>query len=108
MQEATGLFRDGHLNCHRGTLALFRFYGQFAAYKLGALLHTGEAVKGADCLIIMTDHTEFKNLMLSEIETLMNAKAAIIDGKRIINPHKAEKLGFTYYGVGYCKQRSQN
>jgi len=33
----------------------------------------------------------------------MNEKPAIIDGRRIINPHKTEKLGFTYYGVGFGK-----
>ena len=65
-----------------------------------------EAVKDADCLIIMTDHTELKNLALSKIKNLMNAKPAIIDGKRIINPHEAEELGFIYYGVGYGKPRT--
>jgi len=29
-------------------------------------------------------------------------KTAIVDG-RIINHHEAEKLGFTYYGVGFGK-----
>jgi len=33
----------------------------------------------------------------------MNEKPAIIDGRRIINHHEAEKLGFTYYGVGLVK-----
>jgi UDP-N-acetyl-D-mannosaminuronic acid dehydrogenase len=64
-----------------------------------------EAVKGADCLVIVTDHTAFKNLNLQEIKALMNNEPAIIDGKRIINPHEAEKLGFIYYGVGYGKPR---
>jgi UDP-N-acetyl-D-mannosaminuronic acid dehydrogenase len=64
-----------------------------------------KALKNADCLIIITDHTEFKNLNLTKIKTLMNDKPAIIDGRRIINPHEAEKLGFTYYGVGYGKPR---
>jgi UDP-N-acetyl-D-mannosaminuronic acid dehydrogenase len=62
-----------------------------------------EAVKGADCIIIVTDHTEFKNLNFTEIKQLMADKPAIIDGKRIVNPHEAEELGFTYYGVGYGK-----
>jgi UDP-N-acetyl-D-mannosaminuronic acid dehydrogenase len=62
-----------------------------------------EAIKGADCLAIITDHTEFKNLNLQEIKTLMANKPAIIDGRRILNPHEAEKLGFLYYGVGFGK-----
>jgi UDP-N-acetyl-D-mannosaminuronic acid dehydrogenase len=64
-----------------------------------------EAVKGADCIIIVTDHTEFKNLNLTEIKQSMADKPVIIDGKRIVNPHEAEELGFTYYGVGYGKPR---
>jgi len=59
-----------------------------------------EAVKGSDCLTIITDHTEFKNLNLKQIKALMNEKPAIIDARRIINHHQAEKLGFAYYGVG--------
>jgi UDP-N-acetyl-D-mannosaminuronic acid dehydrogenase len=62
-----------------------------------------EAIKGADCIIILTDHTEFKNLNLTEIKQLMADKPAIIDGKRIVNPNEAEDQGFTYYGVGYGK-----
>ena len=54
-----------------------------------------ESIKDADCLIIVTDHTEFKNLNLVEIKTLMNYKPVIIDGKRIIKPSEAEKHGFT-------------
>jgi UDP-N-acetyl-D-mannosaminuronic acid dehydrogenase len=60
-----------------------------------------ESVRGANCLIIITDHTEFKNLDLEEIKALMNEKPAIVDGRRIINPDEAEDLGFIYYGVGF-------
>ena len=59
-----------------------------------------EAVKGSDCLAIITDHTEFKNLNLKQIKALMNEEPAIIDARRIINRHQTEKLGFAYYGVG--------
>jgi len=60
-----------------------------------------EAIKGADCLVLITDHTEFKNINLQEIKTLMNDKPAIIDGRRIINPYEAENLGFVYFGIGF-------
>lgn len=62
-----------------------------------------EAIKGADCLVIITDHNEFKNLNLQEIETLINDKPTIIDGRRILNPSEAEALGFLYYGLGLGK-----
>jgi UDP-N-acetyl-D-mannosaminuronic acid dehydrogenase len=70
----------------------------FSAKKTNSL---HEVVKGADCLAIITDHTEFKNLNLQEIKALMNKNPLIIDGRRIINPHKAKNLGFIYYGVGF-------
>jgi len=59
-----------------------------------------EAIKGADCLVIITDHTQFKKLDIREIKTLMNSRPAIIDGRRILNPYEAKKLGFLYYGLG--------
>lgn len=62
------------------------------------------AVKGADCIVIMTDHPEFKKLDLSMIKRLMNKKPIIVDGRRIIDPIKAKKLNFTYMGVGYCNE----
>ncbi|MEM3360536.1 MAG: UDP binding domain-containing protein [Candidatus Bathyarchaeia archaeon] len=78
--------------------------GQSFGAKKANSLH--EAVKGADCLTIITDHIEFKNLNLQEIKTLMAEKPAIIDGRRIINPIQAERLGFLYYGIGFGKQRN--
>lgn len=67
--------------------------------KRASSLH--EAIEGADCLAIITDHTKFKNINLEEIKTLMKNNPAIIDGRRIINPYEAEDLGFIYYGVGF-------
>ncbi|RJX16064.1 nucleotide sugar dehydrogenase [Candidatus Bathyarchaeota archaeon] len=58
------------------------------------------AVKDADCILIVTDHKEFKNLNLKKIKKLMKKNPAIVDGRRIINPYKATKLGFIYFGVG--------
>jgi UDP-N-acetyl-D-mannosaminuronic acid dehydrogenase len=60
-----------------------------------------EAIKDADCLTIITDHKEFKNLNLKEIKALMNEMPAVVDGRRIINPKDADDFGFTYYGVGF-------
>jgi len=66
-----------------------------------------QALEKADCTIISTDHAEFKNLNLKEIVTLMNDKPAIVDGRRIVNPNEAEKLGFIYYGTGFNKRSSE-
>jgi UDP-N-acetyl-D-mannosaminuronic acid dehydrogenase len=64
-----------------------------------------EAVTGADCFVIVTDHMAFKDLNLQEIKTLMNERPVIIDGRRIVNPREAEGLGFIYYGIGYGVMR---
>jgi nucleotide sugar dehydrogenase len=64
-----------------------------------------EALGKADCLVIVTDHSQFKNMDLSEIKNLMNANPIIVDGRRIINPLEAEKYGFRYHGVGVGKMR---
>jgi len=37
----------------------------------------------------------------------MNKKPIIVDGRRIINPHEAEDLGFIYYGVGFPAHASE-
>lgn len=70
----------------------------FGAKKANSL---HEAVKGSDCLLVITDHTVFKNLNLQEVKASMNDIPIIIDGKRIIDPRSAMSIGFAYYGVGF-------
>ena len=62
------------------------------------------AVKGTDCIVIMTDHPEFKKIDLLKVKKLMNKKPIIVDGRRIIDPNEAEKNNFIYAGVGYGKR----
>jgi UDP-N-acetyl-D-mannosaminuronic acid dehydrogenase len=59
-----------------------------------------EALDGADCLVTITNHTELLNLNLQKLKTLMNFKPTIVDGRRIIDPKVARKVGFSYYGLG--------
>lgn len=61
------------------------------------------AVKGADCIVIATNHEVFKELKLERIKALMGKKPAIIDGRRIVHPEQAKKQDFIYLGVGYSK-----
>jgi len=60
-----------------------------------------DAVKRADCIMIVTDHKMFKELKLERIKALMNEKPVIVDGRRVVNPVKAKKQGFIYVGIGY-------
>ena len=64
------------------------------------------AAKGADCIVIMTDHPEFKKINLSMLKNLMNKKPIIVDGRRIIDPAEAEKFDFIYVGLGYGKREN--
>lgn len=72
----------------------------FGAKRGSSLL---EVAKGADCLVVITDHTEFKSLNLQEIKKLMKSKPTIIDGRRIVDRQAAENLGFKYYGIGLTR-----
>jgi len=67
-----------------------------------------EAVRSADCLLILTDHIEFQKMNLQEIKNLMKDEPVLIDGRRMINPVNAEKLGFKYYGIGLGDSRNKN
>lgn len=55
--------------------------------------------QGMDCLVIITDHAEFKDYNWQQIAYQMNSKV-IIDGRQIVSPEKVRKLGFIYKGIG--------
>ena len=59
-----------------------------------------EALEGADCIIILTGHDQFRRLNLKKLKLMMRKPAAIVDLERIVEPEKAEKEGFVYRGLG--------
>ncbi len=58
-----------------------------------------EAVKDSDCLIIVTEWNEFRNLDLNKVKSLLK-EPNVIDGRNIFEPEEMKKLGFNYIGVG--------
>ena len=58
-----------------------------------------EAAMNSDCLVILTEWDEFKNLDLKKIKKLLKVPV-IIDGRNIFDHEKMKKLGFIYKGVG--------
>lgn len=58
-----------------------------------------DAVKDADLVIIMTEWNEFRQLDLAKVQNAMR-NPILLDGRNIYDPKHAEKLGFTYHGVG--------
>lgn len=61
-----------------------------------------EAASAGDCLLIVTEWDEFKELDFAKIKKLLK-RPLIIDGRNIYDPQKMRALGFTYIGVGRKK-----
>jgi UDP-N-acetyl-D-mannosaminuronic acid dehydrogenase len=60
-----------------------------------------EVVEGADCVVIMTDHDEYRQLDLKEIQKHLKQPCVIVDGRRLLDPEEVKDLGMGYTGVGY-------
>jgi UDP-N-acetyl-D-mannosaminuronic acid dehydrogenase len=60
-----------------------------------------DAARDADCLVIVTDHDEYKKLDLKALSKILKKPAVIVDGRRVIDPQSAEESDFRYFGVGY-------
>jgi UDP-N-acetyl-D-mannosaminuronic acid dehydrogenase len=57
------------------------------------------AVKGRDCIIVMTRHREYSQLKPSQLKKWMKTPI-IIDGRNVFNQEECLKLGFSFRGVG--------
>ena len=58
-----------------------------------------EAAEGADCVILMTEWNEFKEVDWDRIKKTMT-QPAILDGRNIYDPKKLKDMGFKYMGIG--------
>jgi len=58
-----------------------------------------QACKGADCLLIVTEWNEFKELDFKKVMKLLK-RPLLVDGRNMYEPLKMEKIGFTYVGIG--------
>lgn len=58
-----------------------------------------DAAKGADCLVIMTEWDEFRQLDLKKLQTSLNAPN-IVDGRNMYTLDEMRALGFTYLSIG--------
>ena len=55
--------------------------------------------KDSDCLLILTEWQEFKDLDLKKVKKLMK-RPVIVDGRNIYDPKKVRALGFQYFSMG--------
>lgn len=58
-----------------------------------------ETAKGADCLVIVTEWNQFKELDLDKLKKLMR-QPVIVDGRNIYDPQTMKKNDFRYTGIG--------
>ena len=58
-----------------------------------------EAARGTDCLVILTEWNEFKELDFKRVKKLVR-QPLVVDGRNIYDPQRMRKLGFRYLGVG--------
>ena len=58
-----------------------------------------DAVKGADCLAIVTEWSEFRRPDFDRMKALMRAPV-IFDGRNLFTPEQMKQHGFTYYSIG--------
>ncbi len=58
-----------------------------------------KAVKGRDCIALVTRHREYSNIDLNWLRDAMRTPI-IVDGRNVFKPEEARKAGFTFRGVG--------
>ena len=58
-----------------------------------------EAAENVDCLVILTDWEEFKNLDLDKLKNSMK-RSLIYDFRNIFDPDMMTELGFEYFSIG--------
>ncbi len=59
-----------------------------------------KALKGAQALVLMADHDQYKKLSYNKLKRLMKKNPIIIDGRNCFNKEKIQLAGFIYMGVG--------
>jgi nucleotide sugar dehydrogenase len=58
-----------------------------------------DALNGADAMVLITAHNDFKSIDFEKIKELMKIPI-VVDGRRIYNPEKLRQMGICYRGVG--------
>ena len=58
-----------------------------------------DALKGADCLAVVTEWNEFRRPDFARMRSLM-ASPVVFDGRNIYESAQMRQNGFTYYSIG--------
>jgi UDPglucose 6-dehydrogenase len=58
-----------------------------------------EALRGAHCVVLCTEWTEFDDLDWARVKELM-AYPIVVDGRNYLDPGRLAELGFSYFPMG--------
>lgn len=72
-----------------------KIFGNALTYAAGPY----HCLKKADCLIILTEWNEFRQIDLNRVKKLLKTPV-VFDGRNVYDPEKMKKLGFVYYSIG--------
>ena len=60
-----------------------------------------KAVRGAQAIVLVTDHDQYKNLSYNKLKGLMEtSKPILVDGRNVFDKALATEAGFIYKGIG--------
>ena len=59
----------------------------------------GEALQGADALVVITEWKQFRSPDFTRLQALL-ADAVVFDGRNLYEPDQVEDAGLAYYGIG--------
>jgi UDP-N-acetyl-D-mannosaminuronic acid dehydrogenase len=62
------------------------------------------AIKGSDCVFVMTRHREYSALKPSQLKKWMKTPV-IVDGRNVFNQDECLRLGFSFRGVGLPRKK---
>lgn len=62
-----------------------------------------EALKGSDCIALVSAQPEFRRISFDEIRTLVASPCAVVDGRRAFSSEEVRRNGFTYWAIGLGK-----
>jgi UDP-N-acetyl-D-mannosaminuronic acid dehydrogenase len=80
-------------------------YDPYASETYGAERATSieQALRGANCVILMTPHTSFKSIRPTLIKRLARPGCLLFDGPRMLDVAEFQRHGIIYLGTGYGK-----
>jgi len=72
-----------------------------AVKQLNRVSSIENALKGADAIVVVTPHPEFRFIHARFLRSLVGPQCIVFDGPRIFDSAEIENVGLTYLGTGY-------